>query len=75
MTLRGSAAVSLVGLVLCLPTGCGSATRVVVLQHPSTQQTVQCRVDPWGSMDRTRQIEACVAAHTKAGYQVVGDSQ
>ena len=53
---------------------CGSVTRVVVLQHPQTKQTVDCKVDPWGSMNRNQQIESCVDAYKKAGYSVVGDS-
>ena len=42
----------LVWMLLC--TACGSVDRVVVLQHLQTKQTVECRVDPWGSLDRTR---------------------
>lgn len=53
---------------------CGSVSRVVVLQHPETKQTVECRVDPWGHINRTLQVEDCVAAYKKAGYAVVGDS-
>jgi hypothetical protein len=45
------------------------------MQHPETKQTVQCRVDPWGDTNRTRQIEACVRAHEGAGYRIVGDSK
>jgi hypothetical protein len=52
---------------------CGSPTRVVVLRHPQTLHTVECRVDPWGSMDRTQQIESCKSAYEKAGYVVVSD--
>lgn len=55
-------------------TSCGSVTRVVVLQHPETKQTVECRIDPWGSVNRTAQIEDCVTAYKKAGYKIVGDS-
>ena len=55
--------------------GCGSVSRVVVMQNPETKQTVECRVDPWGDMRRTRQIESCVEAYKKAGYAVVGDSE
>src|SRR5215468_8712038 len=55
--------------------GCGSVSRVVVLQHPQTKQTVECRVDPLGDMRRTRQIEDCVKAYRQAGYTVVGDSE
>lgn len=54
---------------------CGSVTRIVVLQNPQTQQTVECRVDPWGSVNRAEQIDACVSAYKKAGYAVVGESQ
>jgi len=32
--------------------GCGSATRVVVMQNPGTGQVVECKVDPWGDMRR-----------------------
>jgi hypothetical protein len=59
---------------LFLLTACGSPSRVVVLQHPQTKQTVECRVDPWGSMNRTGQIDACVSAYKRSGYEVVGDS-
>ena len=62
-------------LAVLVLTACGSVNRLVVLQHPETKQTVQCRVDPWGSMNRTAQIEACVTAYKKAGYGVVGDSE
>ena len=65
-------AVSMLAFVLA---GCGSVSRVVVLRHPQTKQTVECRVDPWGSSNRTAQIEDCVKAYRQAGYTVVGDSQ
>jgi hypothetical protein len=45
--------VSISGLLLF---GCGSATRVVVLQHTQTKQTVECKVDPWGSMNRRNRL-------------------
>ena len=53
---------------------CGAVDRVVVLQHLETKQTVECRVEPWGSLDRIAQIAACIAAYQKAGYAIVGDS-
>ena len=63
-------------LVACMLSlaACGSPNRVVVLQHHQTKQTVECRVDPWGSFNRTAQIDACVSAYKKSGYEVVGDS-
>ena len=60
---------------LLLLAACGSVSRVVVLQHPQTKQTVECRVDPWGDVRRTHQIESCVDAYKKAGYAVIGDSE
>jgi hypothetical protein len=64
---------TIVALALLLA-GCGSVNRVVVLQHPDTKQTVQCKVNPWGPFDRTGQIESCVRAYEEAGYRTVGDS-
>src|SRR5215470_6335391 len=62
-------------LFMCLASGCGSASRVVVLQHPETKQTVQCKVEPVGDTTFNRQqIESCVRAYEQAGYRVVGDS-
>lgn len=66
--------VILVACVLSLA-GCGAPSRVVVLQQPDTKQTVECRVDPWGSFDFTGQIESCISAYNRAGYKVVGDSK
>jgi hypothetical protein len=55
--------------------GCSTTTsRYVVLQHPATQQTVECKIDPWGDMRYHKQIEDCVSAYKQAGYAVVGDS-
>ncbi len=62
----------IIWMLLC--TACGSVDRVVVLQHLQTKQTVECRVDPWGSLDRSAQIDACIAAYKKAGYVIIGDS-
>ena len=61
-------------MLLLTLAGCGSPSRVVVLQHPQTKQTVECRVDPLGDMRRTTQIKNCVDAYEQAGYTVVGDS-
>ena len=62
----------LITCLLAFP-ACGAVDRVVVLQHLETKQTVECRVDPWGSLDRIAQIAACIAAYQKAGYAIVGD--
>jgi len=62
-------------ILAALLTGCGSASRYVVLQHPETKQTVECKVDPWGDISYNAQIENCVSAHKQAGYLIVGDSK
>ena len=61
-------------LVPVMLTGCGSPSRVVVLQNLDTKQTVECRVDPLGDIRRRTQIKNCVNAYKAAGYTVVGDS-
>ena len=65
---------ALVVAVLALA-GCTPATRLVVLQNPETLQTVECRVDPWGSMNYARQIDTCVSAYKQAGYRETGSAQ
>lgn len=49
-------------------------SRVAVLQNPETKQTVECRVDPWGHIDRKKQVDVCIATYQKAGYKLVADS-
>jgi len=53
--------------------GCGSAHRVVILQHPQTKQTVQCMPLTSGGPSGW-QIASCVRRYEKAGYTVIGDS-
>jgi hypothetical protein len=56
---------------------CASASspaRIAVLRHPETRQTVECRVDPWGHLDRALQVENCIKVYKKAGYELVADS-
>lgn len=56
-----------------LLTGC--AHGIVVLQHPQTKQTVECKHDPWGDGMSSTQIAKCVKAYEQAGYKVTGDSR
>lgn len=60
-------------LVAIILSGCGSPTRVVVMQHPETKQVVECRIDPWGHINRYKQIDDCKSAYEQAGFRVVGD--
>ncbi|WP_334157909.1 hypothetical protein [Oryzomicrobium sp.] len=56
-----------------LGAGCAASARIVVLQHPDTKQTVDCRVD--GSVTRPYlKQENCINAYEKVGYRVVSDS-
>lgn len=60
-----------------LGAGCAGTThpaRIAVLQNPETKQTVECRVDPWGSVNYQRQVDNCIAVYQKAGYRLVADS-
>jgi hypothetical protein len=58
-----------------LKVGCSSTTsRFVILQNPTTGQTVECKIDPMGDMRFHKQIEDCTNAYKQAGYVVVGDS-
>jgi hypothetical protein len=61
-------------VLLILLSACGNPARVVIMQNPETKQTVDCKVDPWGHVNRTKQIDDCVEAYRKAGYNVAGDS-
>lgn len=63
------------GLVALL-VGCASthnASRIAVLQNPQTKQTVECKVNPWGSNYAT-QVDNCISTYKKAGYVLIADS-
>ena len=53
--------------------GCAASARVVILQHPDTKQTVDCRVDGTVSRPYLKQ-ENCITAYESIGYRVVSDS-
>lgn len=71
---RNSIVITANAVLLILLSACGNPARVVIMQHPETKQTVECKVDPWGHVNRTKQIDDCVEAYRKAGYKVTGDS-
>ncbi len=54
--------------------GTSSTSRIAVLQHPETKQTVECRVNPLASFNNKAQVDNCIDAYTKAGYLLVADS-
>lgn len=61
-----------VAIVVSGCVGLNHPSRIAVLQHPDTKQTVQCKVDPTGSGYRV-QVENCIRAYEKAGYNLVSD--
>lgn len=63
-----------VGIALAGCAATNHPARIAVLQNPETKQTVECRVDPWGSMSYGLQVDNCIAAYQKAGYKLVADS-
>lgn len=68
---------SMLVVAVLLLSGCAGTThpsRIAVLQNPETKQTVECRVDPWGSLNYSGQVDTCIKAYQKAGYKLVADS-
>ena len=51
-----------------------SPARVVLMQNAETKQTAECKVDPWGHINRKIQIDSCVDAYKQAGYVKLSDS-
>lgn len=69
--------VFLSGLLAAAVAGCAaenSYSRLVVLQHPETKQTVDCKYPEMASVRLSSHIDTCVATYEKAGYRVVSDS-
>lgn len=60
-------------VVFLLVAGCAASGRIVILQHPETKQTVDCRVDGTVTRPYLKQ-ENCINAYKKLGYQVAVDS-
>ena len=51
-----------------------SPARIVVMQNSETKQTVECKVDPWGHINRKIQVDSCVTSYEQAGYVKLSDS-
>lgn len=58
----------------CTANSAYTSARIAVLQNPETKQTVQCKADPWGSINFAGQIDNCIKVYEKAGYKKVADS-
>lgn len=70
--MKKQTSVVLTTMVITL-TGCAASARIVILQHPETKQTVDCKVDGTVTRPYLKQ-ENCITAYQKVGYQVVSDS-
>lgn len=56
-------------------TGCAADPNnhtLIVLEHPETKQTVQCKGDAWASWNVYAETEKCAEAYEKAGYKRLG---
>ena len=73
MATRHHVKMTLFALALLLLTGC--AQGIVVLAHPQTGQTVECKADARSDGLGSTQIEKCVKAYKDAGYTIKGDSR
>lgn len=68
---------ALIAAFAALAAGCASTSsysRIAVLQHPETKQTVECRFPEVASIRMSSHIDTCVATYEKAGYKLVADS-
>lgn len=64
---------AIISVVFVFLAGCAASARIVILQHPETKQTVDCKVDGTVTRPYLKQ-ENCIAGYQKVGYQVVSDS-
>ena len=46
---------------------------LIVLQHPETKDTEECRADAWTTWNVYAEVEACAKAYEKAGFIRLGD--
>ena len=61
--------------ILSMSTGCAmnpSNNTLVVLQHPETKETKECRADAWTTWNVYAEVEACAKAYEKAGFKRLG---
>lgn len=61
--------------VMALLVGCAADSKnntMVVLQHPTTKETKECKGDAWANWNPYAATEACAAAYEKAGYVRMG---
>ncbi|MEZ5759097.1 MAG: hypothetical protein R3D86_12825 [Emcibacteraceae bacterium] len=61
----------LVSLLLIATTaGCANGRKsIIVLQHPETKQTAECKGDPWNDLDPWSAAEKCAKDYETAGYK------
>lgn len=65
----------LTSLSLLALSGCVTSlgyNTLVVLQHPETKETRECRADAWTTWNVYAEVEACAKAYEKAGFERIG---
>lgn len=62
-------------VLVAVASGCAmnpSNNTLVVLQHPDTKETKECRADAWTTWNVYAEVEACAKAYEKAGFKRLG---
>jgi hypothetical protein len=62
-------------VLVAVTSGCAmnpSNNTLVVLQHPDTKETKECRADAWTTWNVYAEVEACAKAYEKAGFKRLG---
>ena len=54
--------------------GCSNGRKsIIVLQHPETNQTVECKGDPWTDLNPWTAAEKCAEDYKTAGFVILGE--
>jgi len=65
--------ISLSVFIMAVTSGCASnpsSSTVVVLQHPDTKETKECKAGAWWTtLTPAADVEACAKAYEKSGFK------
>jgi hypothetical protein len=67
--------IQVVAFFALIMSGCAmnpSNKTLIVLQHPGTKETRECRADAWTTWNVYAEVEACAKAYEKAGFNRLG---
>jgi hypothetical protein len=60
---------------VAVTSGCAlnpSNNTLVVLQHPDTKETKECKAGTWALWNASAEVEACVKTYEKSGFKKTG---